>query len=172
MIFTKSVKHRDLIHLWTEGRHVSRLFTDKIENLFLFKHLPKTFISFGLGWYNRYSSGNDDHENQVNVSSASFGFVRLGSDRRTAIFKVDEFAETYRPGILRRMPEAIQAPFHSPKHFISFRREVNDTHLPELEFNEQTTEVSFDWRKALTQFFVEEKMYHNLLASRVCAIQT
>ena len=35
----------DLIYSWTECRHVSNLFEEEIQTLFLLKHLPKVFYT-------------------------------------------------------------------------------------------------------------------------------
>ena len=39
----------DLVHLWTEGRRVSKHFKYDVEHVFVKKHLTKTTLMFQIG---------------------------------------------------------------------------------------------------------------------------
>lgn len=48
-VFSNFKKDQDLVHLWTDCRHVCRQFRDDVERIFISKHLKKTTIDFDCG---------------------------------------------------------------------------------------------------------------------------
>ncbi|KAG7006812.1 hypothetical protein G7Y79_00013g035840 [Physcia stellaris] len=150
---------KGLTHLWTDCRHVSRACMSEVEALFRSRYLPKVCISFDLGDY--YHGG---YENGYRVCLiVHFAFNRLASDGNTAIFKDHSCAEDFMPVVSNRLLSYVAlynngAAINSPKHAFKLKRCVNDTELPELAYDPKERDLSFNWRQALTCFFIEERV--------------
>ena len=48
-VFSNFRKDQEIVHLWTDCRHVCRQFRDDVERIFSIKHLSKTTITFDCG---------------------------------------------------------------------------------------------------------------------------
>lgn len=131
----------------------------EVEALFRSRYLPKVCINFDLGDY--YHGG---YENGYRVClCVHFAFNRLASDGNTAIFKNHSCAEDFVPVVSNRLSSYVTlhnngAAINSPKHAFKLKRCVNDTELPELAYDPKEGDLSFNWRQALTCFFIEERV--------------
>lgn len=145
----------------------------EVEALFRSRYLPKVSISFDLGDY--YHGG---YENGYRVCLVGhFAFNRLASDGNTAIFKNYSCAEDYMPVLSNRLLSYVTlhnngAAINRPKNTFELKRCVNDTELPELAYDPKERDLSFNWRQALTCFFIEQRVkraYVNLhVGLKVC----
>jgi len=168
IVFSHMQKHRDLEHLWTECRHVSKEFKDEVERICASKHLPKTEVSFrlGKGFY-----GGMEYEENINITYISFVFDRVTRDTTTAIFKIHDCPGYFISDLADQLPQCIPSTddpmIYRPKHDIAIRWDINDTELPELAFDHKAKEISFDWKKAYSLFFAEEKLFQYYLRLHV-----
>ena len=131
----------------------------EVEALFRSRYLPKVRVNFDLGDY--YHGG---YENGYRVClSVHFAFNRLASDGNTAIFKNYNCAEEYMPVLSNRLLSYVTlhnngTAINRPKHTFELKRCVNDTELPELAYDPKERDLSFNWRQALTCFFIEKRV--------------
>ncbi len=172
-IFSNLRQHDDLVHLWTDCRHVCRQFKDDIERVFRIKHLTKTTISFDCGrstlkrlkmnladavagvWYNPEAFGG-----KVNLRCISFGLGRLENEGETAVFSIEDCAEEYMSEIMRRVSYCIAtSSIEHPGHIVTFRRASNDTEVTDLVVDERSREIRLNWRAIFSQFFAEDKLH-------------
>lgn len=152
MVFSHLHKHRDLLHLWTRCRLVSKMFRNEIEQICISKHLPKTEVVFHLGWFLKFF--------KVDLRNISFTFDRVTEDSTMAVFKMCEVAEDFMPEVIDRMSRCIPTTanplIRCSNYHVSIHGEENDTELPGFMFDHHVKEISFDWRKAYSFFFAEE----------------
>ena len=133
-----------------------------VEGLFRLKHLPKIRVCFDLGFYD-YA-----WQTSVNLKVTRFGFDRLAPNSTMAIFKIDDCHKKFIPVIFERIRSCAGMPHpRRPKHMLEFRRHVNDTKLPGFTVDEQNKEISFDWLKAFSLFFAEEKVKNTYIELHV-----
>lgn len=119
-------------------------------------------------WYNREAFGG-----KIDLRSISFDFDRLANDSQTAIFKIVDCAEEYMSEIMQRVTYCIAvSTVERPGHLICFRGVVNDTEVPEMAVDEESREISFDWRAMLSQFCAEEKLRDNYIRNYVSFLTT
>ena len=171
-VFSNFRKHQDLVHLWTDCRHVCRQFRDDVERVFSIKHLPKTSITFDCGWSVSILKGRNPAEvdlgiwynedafgGKVNLRSIEFGFDRLENDGEVAVFKNKDSAEEFMSEIMQRVWYCINgSTIERPEHLVCFRRAVNDTDIPGVAVDKEQREIRLDWRAMYSEFFAEDKL--------------
>ncbi|KAK7049833.1 hypothetical protein VNI00_005263 [Paramarasmius palmivorus] len=152
LLFT-GVNERDMLFLWTTCREVSRDFKDAVERVFITKHLKKTFLKIDGGW---------DYSSKFGKLSLSttFVFSRLDpNDRSRAVFVDEDCHEDIKPIMKKRLTSLFEYgnPVHRPKIAIQIRHSVNDTFIPDLEFNWDQLEIKLNWMGMYSEWFREEK---------------
>lgn len=156
-VFSNLRQHHDVIHLWSDCRHVCTQFRHDVEHCFITKHLTKTTITFDCGvWYNREAFGG-----KVDLRSISFNFDRLANEGQTDIFKIEDCAEEYMSEIMHRVTCCIgisSMRFERPAHLVFFRQAENDAEVPEVAADEKPREISFNWRAMFSVFCAEAKL--------------
>ncbi|KAJ8082634.1 hypothetical protein PM082_008489 [Marasmius tenuissimus] len=156
-------KDRDMLWLWTTCREVSRDFKEAVEQVFILRHLKKTWLKVDGGW--NYS------EKHGKVSLATeFSFSHLDpNDPTRAIFRDVECHDDFKPMLKRHLKSQFEYgnPVHCPKIVIQIRRQANDTLIPGLEFNFDDLEMKLDWKGMYSEWFKEEKEHTRYLANMV-----
>ncbi|KAK0214074.1 hypothetical protein IW262DRAFT_1466628 [Armillaria fumosa] len=160
-IFYENFLHstvEELADIWITCRQVSRSFKEAAEQVFITKHLNKTWIRIDAGI--RHSS-----EHGKVFLSSEFKFSHLDpADPSRAIFKYGECHEDFREELARKLRLILKngPSFERPARVtIHIRRSVNDTMLPDFQSNFDPGinlfEISFNWKGMYSHFFREEK---------------
>ncbi|KAF5378902.1 hypothetical protein D9615_006853 [Tricholomella constricta] len=142
----------DLTVLWTICRPVSKQWTQIVEEIFIEKHIRKTWFRIDGGKWRPRKYGRV-------MLSATFAFDRFdGSNPSRAIFSDKGCESRFFDKLCERVRDKMEYgnPAYSPNVIIQVRRMVNDTAVPGLEFDFEKLEMSFDWNRMYSAFFKEE----------------
>jgi hypothetical protein len=176
-------QHADPKELWTAGRQVCSIWRSEIPKIFAKKYLENqdmVQIYFDLGCeriegsncfmaaemvFNRYEG-----EGNKRCVFAEHTLTN-GSARR----EPDEFSQKYerrktllwRDGLSMYLGSDVGARedggrFDLPSYQIRIKSRARDSELPRLAFDFDKREISFEWERMFTQFFLESTMLANL----------
>lgn len=113
-----------------------------------------------------------DDDTQPTYLALSCDFDHVSDDKNVAHFRMDGVQNYDLPtikSIISSYTETEKLWWTSfmtsePHHYIQIRRECNDTLLYGTVLDWEKREISIDWRRTVTAFFREEKLYHTLLS--------
>ena len=135
---------KDLIHLWTQCRQVSKQFKEDVENTFIKQHLPVVTIYFELEMSK--SSWSPPYMRK----SLQTKYVGLSEDRRTALFSALAADQKKIMAKWMRKSRKMASQFQS----FRFRNQAlcQSVYLHRLAFREEGQGVfEADWKKLLEE---------------------
>ncbi|KAF2461744.1 hypothetical protein BDY21DRAFT_3 [Lineolata rhizophorae] len=168
--------HNQPGHLWNKCRQVSRSFRDWVDQVFLEKQqLQKVSIDF------HFSAALSSRTGFEHPLALKMTLDRLSEDKTGAIFKHRTTTEIWGDDqeMVSTMKDKARNTFRGyqtghliqrPRHVIKVRRSALDSDLPDLQFDYQTVEISFDWRKMFTDFYAEVAYCERLRIERLNTI--
>ncbi|KAF2091050.1 hypothetical protein K490DRAFT_62381 [Saccharata proteae CBS 121410] len=151
---------KELNTLW-QCRQIDEL-KPYVEQVFADKFLDWTFIHIDLGFY-IIKWDNEEVDTHLQLAFEFKGWE--DADRTRAVFRdlytYDEkkiWPEHVVKILIKKWKKLMgyEACADVPCYVIQVARLINDTEIPDLEFNYEKREISFDWIGMLDEFFLEE----------------